>query len=114
PDTLTKQADAVDKEIGDILKKLRGDPESEASADDRKTDEPSIQERVNSVAEQIGDVTSSPTELQRSTLTLATSDLQREVNRINALLQKQIPALNAGLDAAKVPWTIGRPVEFLK
>ncbi|MGH7652367.1 MAG: VPS10 domain-containing protein [Gemmatimonadaceae bacterium] len=114
PDTLTKQADAIDKEIGDILKKLRGDPESEASADDRKTDEPSIQERVNSVAEQIGDVTSSPTELQRSTLTLATSDLQREVNRINALLQKQIPALNAGLDAAKVPWTIGRPVEFLK
>jgi photosystem II stability/assembly factor-like uncharacterized protein len=114
PDSLTKQSDAIDKEIGDILKKLRGDPESEASADDRKTDEPSIQERVNSVAEQIGDVTSPPTELQRSTLTLATSDLQREVSRLNVLLQRRIPALNAGLDAAKVPWTMGRPVEFLK
>jgi photosystem II stability/assembly factor-like uncharacterized protein len=113
PDTVSKQADSIDKEIGDIIKKLRGDPESEA-VDDRKTEEPSIQERVNNVAEEIGNVTSQPTELQRSTLTLATSDLQREVGRINTLLQRRIPALNAALDAAKVPWTIGRPVELLR
>lgn len=113
PDSVSKQADSIDKEISDIVKKLRGDPESEA-VDDRKTEEPSIQERVNNVAEEIGNVTSQPTELQRSTLTLATSDLQREVGRINALLQRRIPSLNAALDAAKVPWTIGRPVELLK
>jgi hypothetical protein len=113
PDSVSKQADSIDKEIGDIVKKLRGDPESE-SVDDRRTEEPSIQERVNNVAEEIGNVTSPPTELQRSTLTLATSDLQREVGRINALLQRRIPALNAALDAAKVPWTIGRPVELMK
>ena len=114
PDSVSKQSDAIDKEIGDILKKLRGDPEARAASDDRKTEEPSIQERVNNVAEQIGNVTSEPTELQRATLTLSTSDLQREVGRINELLQKRIPALNAGLDAAKVPWTIGRPVELMK
>jgi hypothetical protein len=113
PDSVSKQADSIDKEISDIIKKLRGDPESEA-VDDRKTEEPSIQERVNNVAEEIGNVTSQPTELQRSTLTLATSDLQREVGRINTLLQRRVPALNAALDAAKVPWTIGRPVELLK
>jgi photosystem II stability/assembly factor-like uncharacterized protein len=113
PDSVSQQAESIDKEIGDILKKLRGDPE-DASSDDRKTDEPSIQERVNSVAEQIGNVTSEPTELQRSTLALATSDLQREVGRINALLQRRIPALDAALDAAKIPWTIGRPIEVLK
>ena len=96
------------------LKKLRGDPEANAANDDRKTEEPSIQARVNSVAEQIGNVTSEPTELQRATLSLSTSDLQREVGRINELLQNRIPALNAGLDAAKVPWTIGRPVELMK
>ena len=39
---------------------------------------------------------------------------QREVGRINVLLQRRIPALNAGLDAAKIPWTIGRPVELMK
>ena len=114
PDSVSKQADSVEKEISDILKKLRGDPEAEATSDDKKTEEPSIQERVNNVAEEIGNVTSQPTELQRSTLTLATSDLQREVGRINALLQRRIPALNAGLDAAKIPWTIGRPVELMK
>jgi hypothetical protein len=114
PDTVSKQVDAVDKELGDIVKKLRGDPEADASSDDKKTEEPSIQKRVNSVAEEIGNVTSQPTELQRSTLALATADLQREVGRINALLQHGIPALNNALDAAKIPWTIGRPVEFMK
>jgi hypothetical protein len=114
PDSVSKQADAVDKELGDILKKLRGDPEGDASSDDKKTEEPSIQERVNNIAEEIGNVTSQPTELQRSTLTLATANLQREVGRINRLLQSRIPALNAGLDAAKIPWTIGRPVELMK
>ncbi|HMI46906.1 MAG TPA: hypothetical protein VK491_12120, partial [Gemmatimonadaceae bacterium] len=114
PDSVSSQSDAIDKELGDILKKLRGDPETPAVSEDKRTEEPSIQERVNNVAEEIGNVTSQPTELQRSTLTLAASDLQREVGRINTLLQRRIPTLNAALDAAKIPWTIGRPVELMK
>jgi photosystem II stability/assembly factor-like uncharacterized protein len=114
PDSLTKQADAVDREVSDILKKLRGDPDAPPVSDDKRVEDPTIQERVNSVAEQIGNVTSQPTELQRATLNLASSDLQREVGRINGLLQRRIPALNAAMDAAKIPWTIGRPVEFMK
>ncbi len=114
PDSVSKQADAIDKEITDILKKIRGTPGSDVESDDKKTEEPSIQERVNNVAGEIGGVTSPPTALQRSTLQLATQDLEREVGRINTLLQHRIPALNAGLDAAKVPWTIGRPVELMK
>ncbi|MFL5572063.1 MAG: hypothetical protein ACJ78R_00960, partial [Gemmatimonadaceae bacterium] len=113
-DSLSNQANAIEREVADILKKLRGDSEGEAVSDDKRVEDPSIQERVNNVAEEIGNVTSPPTELQRATLTLASSDLQREVGRINALLQGRIPALNAALDAAKIPWTIGRPVEFLK
>jgi uncharacterized coiled-coil DUF342 family protein len=114
PDSVSKQSDAIEKELADILKKLRGDPDAPAVADDKRTEEPSIQERVNNVAEEIGNVTSQPTELQRSTLTLAAADLLREVARINTLLQRRIPALNAALDAAKIPWTIGRPVEVMK
>jgi hypothetical protein len=114
PDSVSTQSDAVDKELGEILKNLRGDPDAPAVSDDKRTEEPSIQERVNNVADEIGNVTSQPTALQRSTLTLAGSDLQREVGRINALLQRRIPALNAALDAAKIPWTIGRPVELMK
>jgi hypothetical protein len=114
PDSLSKQADAVDKELSDILKKLRGDPDAPPVSDDKRVEEPSIQERVNSVAEQIGNVTSQPTDLQRATLTLASQDLQREVERLNNVLQRRVPALNASMDAAKIPWTIGRPVEFMK
>jgi hypothetical protein len=114
PDSVSRQSDAIEKELNDILKKLRGDPDAPAVSDDKRTEEPSIQDRVNNVADEIGNVTSQPTELQRSTLTLAASDLQREVGRINALLQRRIPALNAALDAAKIPWTIGRPVEVMK
>jgi hypothetical protein len=114
PDSVSKQSDAIDKELADILKKLRGDPDAPAVADDKRTEEPSIQERVNNIAEEIGAVTSQPTELQRSTLALASADLQREVARINTLLQRRIPALNAALDAARIPWTIGRPVELMK
>ena len=114
PDSVSTQSDAIDKELGDILRKLRGDPDAPPVSDDKRTEEPSIQERVNNVAEEIGNVTSQPTELQRSTLTLAASDLQREVGRINTQLQRRIPALNAALDAAKIPWTIGRPVEVTK
>ena len=114
PDSLTKAADAIDREISDILKKLRGDPEGGAVSEDKQVEDPSIQERVNNVAEEIGNVTSPPTDLQRATLTLASSDLQREVGRINALLQRTIPALNASLDAARIPWTIGRPIELMK
>ncbi len=114
PDSLSKQAEAIDSAVADVLKKLRGDPEAAPVSDDKRVEDPSIQERVNNVAEEIGNVTSQPTALQRATLTLASSDLQREVGRINALLQRRIPALNAALDAAKIPWTIGRPVEFMK
>jgi photosystem II stability/assembly factor-like uncharacterized protein len=114
PDSVSTQADTIDKELGEILKNLRGDPDAPAVSDDKRTEEPSIQERVNNVADEIGNVTSQPTALQRSTLTLAGSDLQREIGRINVLLQRRIPALNAALDAAKIPWTIGRPVELMK
>jgi hypothetical protein len=114
PDSVSKQADSVDTELSDILKKLRDDPEGEPVSDDKRVEDPSIQDRVNSVAEEIGNVTSQPTALQRSTLALAAADLQREVARINVLLQRRIPALNAGLDAAKIPWTIGRPVEIVR
>jgi photosystem II stability/assembly factor-like uncharacterized protein len=113
-DSASVQADTIDREVGDILKKLRGDPAAEPISDDKRVEDPSIQQRVNNVAEEIGNVTSPPTQLQRAILTLASSDLQREVGKINALLQRRIPALNAVLDAAKIPWTIGRPVEFMK
>lgn len=113
-DTISRQVDAAGLEITDILRKVRGGGSADAIADDRNLFQPSVQERVNNIADQIGDVTSPPTQNQRETVDHAAADLQREVARLNILLQRRIPALNAALDAAGVPWTIGRPVEIGK
>jgi hypothetical protein len=110
PDSLSKQANAIDREVDDILLKVRGRTGPEASDVDDKQFHPAIQQRVNQVAGEIGDVTSPPTQIQRETLELAMTDLAREAARLNALLTTRVPALNRALDAAGVPWTVGRPV----
>jgi photosystem II stability/assembly factor-like uncharacterized protein len=111
-DSLSTQTNAIDKEVDDILMKVRGrQGAGENDADDKNRFMPSIQERVNGVANEIGDVTSPPTQLQRETLDSAMKDLEREVTRLNALLTARVPALNRALDAAGVPWTVGRPIK---
>ena len=110
-DSLSRQATGIERDIDDILVKVRGRQGPAANdADDRNRYAPSIQQRVNAVANEIGDVTSPPTQLQRETLDLAMQDLAREVTRLNALITTRVPALNRGLDAAGVPWTSGRPI----
>jgi hypothetical protein len=113
-DSLSRQANAIDRDLDDILSKVRGGQggeREENDADDKNRFRPSIQQRVNQVANEIGDVTSPPTQIQRETLDNAMKDLEREVTRLNALLTARVPALNRGLDAAGVPWTAGRPIK---
>jgi photosystem II stability/assembly factor-like uncharacterized protein len=111
-DSLTRQANAIDRELDDILTKVRGrQGREENDADDKNRYRPSIQERVNQVANEIGDVTSPPTQIQRETLDSGMKDLEREVARLNPILAARIPALNRALDAAGVPWTVGRPIK---
>ena len=111
-DSLSAQTTAIDREVDDILVKVRGrqGAAAQADADDRTRYAPAIQARVNRVAGEIGDVTSPATQIQRETLDLAMSDLEKEVARLNVLLTTRVPALNRELDAAGVPWTVGRPV----
>ena len=111
-DSLSRQANSIDREIDSILKSVRGEPGGPpADADDKNKYEPSIQDRVNQVANEIGNVTSPPTQLQRETLDAAMKDLARETGRLNTLLTTRVPALDRALDAAGVPWTVGRPVK---
>jgi hypothetical protein len=110
-DSLSRQANALSRDIEDVLEKVRGNQgDEDRDADDKNKYKPSIQERVNQVAGEIGDVTSPPTQLQRETLDAAMKDLGVEVARLNAMLTARVPALNRALDAAGVPWTAGRPI----
>jgi hypothetical protein len=90
---------------------VRGRQGPAANEVDDKKFHPSIQERVNQVAGEIGDATSPATQIQRETLELAMTDLARETARLNTLLTTKVPALNRALDAAGVPWTVGRTVK---
>jgi hypothetical protein len=111
-DSLSRQTNAIDKEVGGILDKVRGEQNAgENDADDKNRFTPSIQERVNGVANEIGDVTSPPTQLQRETLDSAMKDLEGQVAKLNALVTTRVPALYRSLDAAGVPWTAGRPIK---
>jgi hypothetical protein len=111
-DSLSRQVNSVDREIDSILKAVRGDPNGAArDADDKNKYQPSIQERVNQVAGEIGNVTSQPTQVQRDALDTAMKDLAAQTTRLNTLLTTRVPALNRALDAAGVPWTVGRSVK---
>jgi hypothetical protein len=111
-DSLSRQVNSVDREIDSILRSVRGEQGGPpADADDKNKYKPSIQERVNQVANEVGDVSSPPTQLQRETLDSGMKDLAREAARLNTLLTTRVPALNKALDAAGVPWTVGRAVK---
>jgi len=110
---INRQADAIDKEVDDILLKVRGRTGPEANDVDDKKFHPSIQDRVNQVAAEIGDVTSPPTQIQRETLQLAMTDLVREAARLNVLLTTKVPALNRALDAAGDHHGPGLAADFL-
>lgn len=112
PPAVSSEISSIEREVDNILLKVRGRTERTGDVDDRTRSEPSIQARVNQVADEIGDVTSPLTQIQTETLELAMADLEREVARLNALINNRIPGLNRSLDAAGVPWTMGRPVQI--
>lgn len=109
PEAVTKEAGAIERELDAILDKVRG-PRGRPGENEGPPRQPSLQQRVNRVAGEIGNVTSLPTRIQRDTLTNAATELEQELQRLNQLMSARIPALHKALDEAKVPWTIGRPV----
>jgi hypothetical protein len=112
-ETLTKEAAALQREIDDVLDKVRGrgGPAGGGDDDDGPPRQPSIQQRVNRVANEIGGVSSPPTAIQRDTLAGASAELDKEAARINTLLTTRLPALHKMLDEANVPWTAGRTIK---
>ncbi len=115
-EALNSEGAAIEKEVDDILTKLRGKDDSTPAddVDDRSRSEPSIQRRVDDVAGDIGGVTSPATQIQRETLDRAIADLQRESAKLNALITTRIPPFYQQLDAAGVPWSLGRSVQIIK
>jgi hypothetical protein len=111
PAALTTEANAVGREVDDIIAKVRGAGGRGFGGGDDESRQPSIQQRVNGIAGEIGGVTSLPTEYQRDTLAMAATELDAQLERLNQLVTSRVPAFNKSLDDAKVPWSIGRPIK---
>jgi hypothetical protein len=127
PEAVSKEADAINRELDDIIVKLRGAPGGGRGgrgggaagggppADQQEEGAPprpagtTVQQRLQT-AGGINNSNSMPTQYQREALTDVPADLEREIQRVNAVIQK-LPAFMASLDAAGVPWTVGRPVK---
>jgi photosystem II stability/assembly factor-like uncharacterized protein len=110
PAALTAEANAIEKEIDAIIAKVRGSG-GRGGGDDDAPRQPSIQQRANGVANEIGGVTSLPTASQHDTLAMAGTELDMQLEALNRLITTRVPAFNASLDQAKVPWSIGRPIK---
>jgi hypothetical protein len=115
PAALSTEANAIGREIDDIIAKVRGAGgrgfAGGGGGNEAPPRQPSIQQRVNGTANEIGGVTSLPTEIQRTTLAAAATELDAELERLNRLITTRVPAFNKSLDEANVPWSIGRVVK---
>jgi photosystem II stability/assembly factor-like uncharacterized protein len=112
PAALSSEATAIGRELDDILTKLRGaGGRGSGDGDGTEGRTAPIQQRVNSVANEIGNVTSLPTQTQRDVLAAARTDLDGQLERLNRLISTRVPAFNKSLDDANVPWTMGRVVK---
>ncbi len=112
PAALTAEADAIEKDIDAIIAKVRGSGgRGGGGGDEEGPRQPSIQQRANGIANEIGGVTSLPTLSQHDTLAMAATDLDMQLERLNQLITTRVPAFNTSLDDAKVPWSIGRPIK---
>ena len=114
PEALLAQAEALAKEVDDLIDRLRG-PQGGGFAGaggGRRGGprRPSVQQRVNTIAGQIDGVTSVPTAYQRQTLEAAAAELEQALPGVNDVIGTKLPALLRALDEAGVPWSPGRAI----
>jgi photosystem II stability/assembly factor-like uncharacterized protein len=69
---------------------------------------PSVQRRVRQVADGHWNTRQAPTATQRESLAVASNEFSAVIAELAALLETELPAFEAELEAAGAPWTPGR------
>lgn len=98
------------RELEDRLADLRVDLEGNAQKGRMgEPRAPSIEDRLQVVQTGVRFSTYGPTPTHLRSFEIARSELARVQQKLNTLVTEDLPALEADLEAAGVPWTPGRP-----
>ena len=101
----------MEQSIADIRQEIYGD--RRASTLDIDT-EPSISSRLNGMAYAMYNSTSAPTQTMRDQLAIAKEAFGPVFQQIKTLMNTEIKAMEAKLEAAGAPYTPGRMIEYGK
>jgi photosystem II stability/assembly factor-like uncharacterized protein len=104
---LMKDTRQLELSFKDAEQKLSGD---ETRSSRFIVTEPSIQQRLNGVMFGSFGSTYGPTTTHREQFAIASESYKEVAGEIRKLVGEDLPALRTKLDAAKIPWTTGRPI----
>lgn len=101
----------LELKLMDILEAFNGDPTKPRRNEPAA---PGINSRIRNMMSGAMGSTEGPTGTHRRQYEIAAEQFQAVVGDLEDLVDNQIPALNAKLDAADAPWTPGRKIPPLK
>jgi photosystem II stability/assembly factor-like uncharacterized protein len=103
---LIDEVKALDKKTDEILQALRGGRELS------DIPPPSINQRVNAIAQRIRLSALRPTQTQTEQYNIAAEEFKTVMAKLKTLLETELPKLEKSLEAAGAPWTPGRLPEW--
>jgi hypothetical protein len=107
PENIKEQMEATAKELAEIKIKLAGDPE--AGFQGRQF---SIQGGLSMLGSAIGGYSEAPTDRQLQQIKEKQQELKTQIDRINKIIQEDVPRLNELLLANEIPHVF--PVKIIK
>jgi hypothetical protein len=107
PDGLDAELHAVEQELYAIEERLSGNESRKAIGE---PDVHTVSRRLRVVSEGTGSSTYGPTPTHRRSLEIAERELAGLRQRLNAILEERLPALEKRLEEAGAPWAPGQPV----
>ncbi len=106
---LRQEALALEKQLNDILRNLRGDTALQARNENVPV---SISERVSQIVGDQRMSTSRPTRTHQEQYQIAADDFAAELRKLRTLVQVDLAKLEKAMEAAGAPWTPGRIPEW--
>jgi photosystem II stability/assembly factor-like uncharacterized protein len=107
--SLRQQAEALEKQLNDILRSLRGDTALQAL---NYNTPPSISDRVSLIVDNQRMSTSRPTGTDLEQYKIASNEFAAELKKLRNLVQVDLAKLEKAMEAAGSPWTPGRIPEW--